>query len=284
MIHFKVLKDKLRITNDIIFLQFYVYIIIFRLIKLNKYKVKSVMKNIIYLCIGFLSVSLFFGCDGSSNGGAGRASSKTSRAVDKDLADSVDDSGEESPEDELSTIVLDSGVYIAMGDGITSGSGPSGRTWAERLKVSGVDIINLAVSGTYSSYGSEHIDEYMREYKPTLVMVLYGVNDVSAGVPIDNIVENLEEIIQVVHYYGGSIILGTIPIVTKYSLEKANDARNLNDLIEELCIKYDVECAAVSKQMVYDPDLYLDDLHPTLEGHKYIQAAFRTKITAVTGK
>ncbi len=258
--------------------------IILHLIEFNKYKVKYVMKNIIYLCIGFLSVSLFFGCDGSSNGGAGRASSKTSRAVDKDLADSVDDSGKESPEDELSPIVLDSGVYIAMGDGITSGSGPSGRTWAERLRVKGVDIINLAVSGTYSSYGANHIDVYMQEYKPTLVMVLYGVNDIAAGLTIDNIVENLEEIIQVVHYYGGKIILGTIPIVTKYSHSEANDARSLNDLIEELCVNYGVECAAVSKQMVYNPNLYLDDLHPTLEGHKYIEAAFRTKITAVTGK
>ena len=93
-----------------------------------------------------------------------------------------------------------------------------------------------------------------------------------------------QQIIQVVQYYGGDIILGTIPIVTKYSHSEANEARGLNYRIEELCVNYGVECAAVSEKMVYDSDLYLDDLHPTLEGHKYIEAAFRIKISAVMGK
>jgi len=215
------------------------------------------MRNIIYVCLGLFFVSLFFGCGGSSS------------------------SGTDIPEP---TLVLDNSVYITMGDGITSGSGPSGRTWAERLRVIGVDIINLAVSGTHSLYGADHIDEYMQEYKPSLVMVLYGVNDISAGIQLDTIIENLEQIIQVVQYYGGNIILGTIPIVTKYSHLEANEARDLNYRIEELCVKYGIECAAVSDKMIYDPDLYLDDLHPTLEGHQYIEDAFRIKISAVMGK
>jgi len=218
------------------------------------------MKNIIYVCSGFFLVSLFFGCGGSSS------------------------PGEDVPENPPSLITLDNSVYITMGDGITSGSGPSGRTWAERLRVKDVDIINLAVSGTHTLYGVDHIDDYMQEYKPSLVMVLYGVNDISAGIATNTIIENLEQIIQVVQYYGGDIILGTIPIVTKYSHLEANEARDLNYQIEELCINYGIECAAVSEKMVYDSDLYLDDLHPTLEGHKYIEAAFRIKISAVMGK
>jgi lysophospholipase L1-like esterase len=171
-----------------------------------------------------------------------------------------------------------------MGCGITSGSSPSGRTWAERLSVKGVEIVNLAVAGTHAVYGAEHIDDYMQEYAPSFVMVLYGVNDVAAGISNDDIIENLEQIIQVVQYYSGQIIIGTIPIVTKYSLSEADEARSLNLQIESLCVHYGIECADVSSAMGYDDDLYLDGFHPTLEGQKYIQAAFRSKISVVMGK
>ncbi|MDA3797968.1 MAG: SGNH/GDSL hydrolase family protein [Kiritimatiellae bacterium] len=214
------------------------------------------MKPIKYLVILVLSAVVFFGC-----GGGG--------------------SGNNPLPPEESTLVLDDSVYIALGDGITSGFGSSSISWTEKLSIRNVNIINLAVSGTHSDYGSNNIEAFMQEYKPRLVMVLYGVNDVAAGTSTATIIGNLESIIQVVQYHGGNIIFGTIPVVSQYSVLEANTARKLNTDIQTLCENYGIQCADVGSQVGYFSGWYLEDgLHPTLEAPKLIAEAFRSK----TGK
>ena len=234
------------------------------IIVINK-NYRGFMNTLKYIVLLILFAVVFIGC-GSSGGGSGNASSK-----DEDGTLPMD-AGEE-------TLILNKNVYIVFGDGITSGSGLSGRTWAERLRVKNVDIINLAVSGTHSEYGANNIEGFMHEYKPHLVMVLYGVNDVSAGIPTATIIDNLESIIQVVQYYGGNIILGTIPVVSLYSSSEANSARRLNTDIKTLCNNYGIPCADAGSRVGYSSRWYLEDgLHPTLEAHKLIQEVFKSKI------
>jgi lysophospholipase L1-like esterase len=232
-------------------------------------------KNMYIFLLCFLVSIIVSGCGGSSGN-----NNPEPEVVSDDVSVVVEGLDEEEPQ-----LSLYGDVYIAIGCGITSGSSPTvGDPWPELLSVKGIHIRNLGVSGTQSSYGASHIDENMNNYRPSIVMVLYGVNDISAGISTSAIIDNLEQIIQVVQYYGGEVIVGTIPIVTKYSGSEASSARSLNGRIEQVCSSYGIECADVAGKMGYDPDLYLDGLHPTPEGQEYISAAFRSKIRKITGQ
>jgi len=205
--------------------------------------------------------SLFFGCGGSSG----------------DNPDPPEPPVPPEPE-----IVLDPGTYIAMGCGVTEGSAHGQyEAWPEFLEamLTGVQVVNLGNSRTYAVYGAYHIDEYMLEYKPQCVMVLYGVNDVAAGVPVDETITDLENIVQVVQYYGGDIILGTIPRVPVYTSEEAGVLPELNMEIMALCTRYGIRCADVAKSL-NDSSLYREDgLHPTDEGEQKIANVYRRIIS-----
>jgi len=206
--------------------------------------------------------SLFLGCGGSSG----------------------DDPTPPTPPDP--EIVLDPGTYIALGCGVTEGSA-SGQTeaWPEYLDamIRGVVVVNLGNSRTYAVFGAYHIDDYMLEYKPKCVMVLYGINDITAGVPVDEIIGDLEAIVQVVQYYGGDIILGTIPRVPVYTSEKAKVLPVLNMEIVALCTRYGIRCADVANSL-NDPSLYRDDgFHPTDEGEQIIANVYRRVIRDLYG-
>jgi lysophospholipase L1-like esterase len=210
---------------------------------------------VIYGCL------VLFGCGGSSSG----------------------DGPTPDPDPE---IVLDSGTYIALGCGITEGSA-AGQTeaWPEYLDAmtKGVTVVNLGNSRTYAVYGAYHIDEYMQEYTPQCVMVLYGVNDVSAGVSIDEILEDLESIVQVVQYYGGDVVLGTIPRVPVYTSEEASVLPELNIGIKALCSTYGIWCADVAGPLG-DSSLYRSDgFHPTDEGEQDIAIIYRRIVRDLYG-
>jgi lysophospholipase L1-like esterase len=206
--------------------------------------------------------SLFFGCGGSSG------------------------DGPTPPEPPDPEIVLDPGTYIALGCGITEGSAHGQDVaWPEFLDemIRGVVVVNLGNSRTYAVYGAYNIDKYMLEYKPQCVMVLYGVNDVAAGVPVDEIIMDLEAIVQVVQYYGGDIILGTIPRIPIYTSEQAKVLPALNMEIMALCSRYGIRCADVAKSLG-EPSLYRKDgLHPTDEGEQEIAIIYRRVIRDLYG-
>jgi len=222
---------------------------------MNIYKLRLFV--IIAFCL------LFFGCGGSSSG---------------------DDPNPPTPPDP--EIVLDPGTYIALGCGITEGSAHGQyEAWPEFLDamIRGVVVVNLGNSRTYAVYGAYHIDDYMLEYKPQCVMVLYGVNDVSAGVSVDEIITDLEDTVQVVQYYGGDIILGTIPRVPDYTSNQAKILPELNIEIMALCTRYGIRCADVAKSLS-DPSLYRDDgLHPTDDGEQVIATVYRRVIRDLYG-
>ena len=183
-------------------------------------------------------------------------------------------------------IVLDFGTYIALGCGVTEGSAHGQyEAWPEFLDamIRGVVVVNLGDSRTYAVYGAYHIDDYMLEYKPQCVLVLYGINDVAAGVSVDEIIMDLEDTVQVVQYYGGDIILGTIPRVPDYTSYQARILPELNIEIMALCTRYGIRCADVAKSLS-DPSLYRDDgLHPTDEGEQIIATIYRRVVRDLYG-
>ncbi|MDA3799243.1 MAG: SGNH/GDSL hydrolase family protein [Kiritimatiellae bacterium] len=178
---------------------------------------------------------------------------------------------------------LNSGVCIALGCGITSGSSPvTYDPWPERLEnmLSGVSVVNLGISHSYASDGAGNINYYMKTYYPQYVLILYGVNDAKLGIPNSTIIDNLETIVETAQAYGAKVVLGTLPLVPNFSTYEASVVQDLNDDIRNMKWRYGIEIADVESVMGYrNSSLYLDGLHPTRTGYNMIAAEYSDEIS-----
>ncbi len=162
---------------------------------------------------------------------------------------------------------------IMLGCGVTSGSWPTeGATWTERFDWLRPDLtcLNLGKSRSHASYGAEHINEYMYTFDPKYVIIMYGINDISAGISVRNIKSELRYMVETVLGYGKIPILLTIPVVPKYTSSERVLARDLNGGIKSIGRTYDIAISDVAS-VLNDDSLFLwDGLHPTRRGHELI--------------
>jgi len=166
---------------------------------------------------------------------------------------------------------------IMLGCGVTSGSWPTeGSPWPERFDWLRPDLtcLNLGDSRTYASDGAEHINQYMYTFDPKYVLIMYGINDITAGISVSNIKSGLRYMVQVVLGYGRTPVLATIPSVPKYTSYELRLVRQLNDGIKEMGEFYDIQIADVDA-VLDDDDYFLSDgLHPTRRGNELIALEF----------
>ncbi len=99
-------------------------------------------------------------------------------------------------------------ALIAFGDSLIVGVGASdGNDFVSLLsKQIGQEIINLGVSGNTTADGLARINE-LDQYRPKVVLLLFGGNDHLKKVPIETTFENLGKIIEHIHSQGAVVLL-----------------------------------------------------------------------------
>jgi hypothetical protein len=166
---------------------------------------------------------------------------------------------------------------IMLGCGVTSGSWPTeGDPWPERFAVLRPDLIgiNLGDSRTHASYGADEIDYYMSFFNPQYVLILYGINDIAAGISVSDIKSELRYMVQVVLVDGKVPILGTIPRVPKYTSSELVLVNQLNNGIKDMGEFYDIQIADIDATLNDDDYFLSDGLHPTRRGQELIALEF----------
>jgi len=104
-------------------------------------------------------------------------------------------------------------VIVAFGDSLTHGTGASADTAypAVLAALTGRTVINAGVPGDTTSSGLQRLPEVLDEYKPRLVLLCLGGNDMLRKQPEAATENNLRLLVQTIRASGAEVVLIGVP-------------------------------------------------------------------------
>ncbi|MBS0310999.1 MAG: arylesterase [Proteobacteria bacterium] len=104
-------------------------------------------------------------------------------------------------------------VILAFGDSLTHGTGTSEATAypAVLATLSGHTVINAGVPGDTTTTGLQRLPAVLDEYKPRLVLLCLGGNDMLRKQPEATTENNLRLLVQTIRSSGASVVLIAVP-------------------------------------------------------------------------
>jgi lysophospholipase L1-like esterase len=179
----------------------------------------------------------------------------------------------------------DSNLIVAMGDSITWGvdTTPYPEYLAQFL---GKTVANEGVSGEHAYEGRVRVDGVLANYKPGVLLILYGANDLFHGLSAEEIVADLRYMVRAAIASKTIPVLATLtPMVRSHSIFDGG-AKHVNIQIRSMASSegarlVDLERVfgnrdADADPYVLDANDYLqwDGVHPNEEGSRQIALAF----------
>jgi lysophospholipase L1-like esterase len=160
-------------------------------------------------------------------------------------------------------------VVLALGDSITAGYGLSPElAWPALLaERTGWRIVNGGVSGNTSGDALARLPALMDEHAPKLVLVALGGNDMLRKLPEAQTRGNLERILEMVRGRGALPVLVATPkpSVAGVVFQNLSPPSFYAEIAKERKTPLIADAIA---DVLSDPDLKLDQLHPNAEGQK----------------
>ncbi|MBI4988492.1 MAG: arylesterase [Rhodocyclales bacterium] len=160
-------------------------------------------------------------------------------------------------------------VVLALGDSLTAGYGLSPeQAWPARLaEKTGWRIVNGGVSGDKSADALARLPALMDEHAPKLVLVTLGGNDMLRRLPEEQTRGNLARILELVRGRNAQpVLLATPrPSVAGVVFQNLSPPPFYAEIARDRKVPLIDE--AVS-DVLSDPELKLDQLHPNAEGHQ----------------
>ena len=160
-------------------------------------------------------------------------------------------------------------IIVAFGDSLTYGTGASESesypaVLAQLIKRK---VVRAGVPGETTSGGLERLESVIDEYRPTLMIVSLGGNDMLRKVDDAEIKANLRKIIQAIQGRGISVVLFGVPKPALITSAPAFYA----DLAQELNVPYE---GKIVTDVLYKPDQKSDTIHPNAKGYRRMAEAF----------
>lgn len=91
----------------------------------------------------------------------------------------------------------DNAVILAFGDSLTYGTGASAQHDYPSIlaQISGREVINEGVPGELSAQGRQRLPALLDEYRPNLLILIHGGNDILQQIAVDQTRDNLKAMI-----------------------------------------------------------------------------------------
>ncbi len=166
-------------------------------------------------------------------------------------------------------VYSDNFTVLIWGDSLSSGYGiPKDRAWTslltDRVKDSGIQIINGSISGEITQGGKERIRDMLSLYQPDLVVLGLGSNDGLQGLDTRDMYNNLESMINTSFEANAEVLLLGMKIPPNYGKIYT---RSFYRVFEELAEQHPVGFVPFFLEPVaLDFDLMQDDgIHPTAD-------------------
>ena len=162
-------------------------------------------------------------------------------------------------------------VVLVLGDSISAGYRLAPEdAWPSRLaERTGWVVVNGGVSGDTTGEARVRLTGLLEAHRPELVIVELGGNDMLRRVPLTEARANLAGIVTEIRDAGARPVLMAIPqpSVTGAVFQTLSDA----PIYEELAAQLQVPLLPdVVSEVLSDPALKLDHLHPNAEGSRVL--------------
>jgi lysophospholipase L1-like esterase len=160
-------------------------------------------------------------------------------------------------------------VVLALGDSITAGYGLAPeQAWPALLaEKTGWQIVNGGVSGDKTGDALARLPALMDEHAPKLVLVTLGGNDMLRKLPEEQTRGNLARILELVRGRNAQpVLLATPkPSVAGVVFQNLTPPPFYAEIAKERQVPLIAEAIP---EVLSDPALKLDQLHPNAEGHR----------------
>lgn len=159
-------------------------------------------------------------------------------------------------------------VIVAFGDSLTYGTGASEHESYPAVLAQLVNrkVVRSGVPGEVTSGGLARLERVIAEYRPALMIVCLGGNDMLHKLADAEIKTNLRQILQAIKGRGISIMLVGVPKPALITSAPEFYA----ELAKEFGIPYE---GKIVTDVLYRPDQKSDSIHPNAKGYRRMAEA-----------
>lgn len=173
----------------------------------------------------------------------------------------------------------DNSVILAFGDSLTSGVGaPVGSSYPEVLEtLIHREVIKSGISGEVSGEGVVRLPGELSVYKPKLVLLCMGGNDILHKMDLEKTANNIRQMVQMIRDSGAEVLLIGVP-APGLVLSTAPFYKKIS---KDMSVPLEGSLLA---DILADNKLKADTIHPNAKGYRLLAqgvAAFLRKAGAV---
>ena len=164
-----------------------------------------------------------------------------------------------------------SATILAFGDSLTYGYGAVDSAYPLVLEqLTNRRVINAGISGEVSGVGLQRFSNVLEQYKPSLVVLCHGGNDILRRKSHNALKENLREMIRLSKGHGAQVLLVGVP---GFGVFGAKTLSLYQELSLEESVMYEGEVLEIIEN---DASLKSDQIHPNAQGYKMMAEYFNT--------
>jgi acyl-CoA thioesterase I len=168
-------------------------------------------------------------------------------------------------------IISQGATVLILGDSLSYGTGANaGEDYPSLLeKSTGWKVVNEGIPGDTSSQGLARLPNLLEEYKPQLLVIELGGNDLLGKMPVSELERNVKEIVLKAREQGVDSVLVAIPSVSplKAAIGGLSDHPIYKKISEETKTPLITE---VFSEVLSDRDLKSDQIHPNAMGYQQV--------------
>ena len=159
-------------------------------------------------------------------------------------------------------------VIVAFGDSLTYGTGAAEQESypAVLAQLVGHDVVRAGVPGEVTAQGLQRLPEVIEEYRPRLMIVCLGGNDMLRRLSVAETRANLRAMIRMLKDHGIAVVLIGVPQPALLSSAPEFYA----ELAKEFAIPYEGD---VLMKVLYAAEMKSDPIHPNAKGYRRMAEA-----------
>lgn len=182
-----------------------------------------------------------------------------------------------------------SGAILVVGDSLSAGYGIDVKAgWVklleERLQQQGYEyrVVNASVSGETTGGGRARLSQLLEFNKPSVVVLELGANDGLRGLPLKQVRDNLEGMIQMSEAHRARVVLVGMQMPPNYGEAYTTGFKNMYSELAQAhkltFVPFLLEDVALDEKL-----MQADNLHPNAQGQRQLLDNVWPKLKGLLG-